>query len=136
MAAIALVDTGFLIALLDARDGHHRWAAELASRQPPPWTTCEAVLSEAFHILGPRDSEALATLLRRSAVMAPFRFDQSTEAVLTLMRKYADVPMSFADACLVRMTEIVSDPLLLATDTDFRIYRRHSRQTVPCMLPT
>jgi hypothetical protein len=68
--------------------------------------------------------------------MAPFRFDQSTEAVLTLMRKYADVPMSFANACLVRMTEIVSDPLLLATDTDFRIYRRHSRQTVPCMLPT
>ena len=49
MAATALVDTGFLIALLDERDGHHRWATGIASRQPPPWTTCEAVLSEAFH---------------------------------------------------------------------------------------
>src|SRR5437660_10706038 len=43
--------------------------------------------------------------------------------------------MSLADACLVRMTEIVADPLLLTTDTDFRLYRRHSRQVVPCMMP-
>ncbi len=44
------------------------------------------------------------------------------------MEKYADVPMSFADACLVRMTEVSSDPTLLTTDTDFRIYRRHGRK--------
>jgi predicted nucleic acid-binding protein len=135
MAANALVDTGFLIALLDARDGHHRWAMALAARQPPPWTTCEAVLSEAFHMLGPQDAQSLATLVRRGAVATSFRFDQSTAAVLTLMRKYADVPMSFADACLVRMTEILPNPRLLTTDSDFRIYRRHSRQTVPCVLP-
>ncbi len=51
------------------------------------------------------------------------------------MRKYSNVPMSFADACLVRMTELLPDPIVLATDTDFRIYRRHGRQTVPCRLP-
>jgi hypothetical protein len=51
------------------------------------------------------------------------------------MHKYADVPMSLADSCLVRMSETLSDPLLLTTDADFRIYRRHSRQAVPCMLP-
>jgi hypothetical protein len=51
------------------------------------------------------------------------------------MEKYADVPMSFADACLVRMTETLADPMLLTTDADFRIYRRHSRQTVPCVTP-
>jgi predicted nucleic acid-binding protein len=135
MAVTALVDTGFLVALLDARDGHHRWARGFASRQPPPWPTCEAVLSEAFHILGPRDAESLAALLRRDAVATPFRFDQSTEAVLALMQKYADVPMSFADACLVRMTEILPDPLLLTTDADFRVYRRHGRQVVPCVMP-
>ena len=50
-------------------------------------------------------------------------------------RKYADVPMSLADGCLVRMTETLPDPLLLTTDSDFRIYRRHSRQVVPCLLP-
>ncbi len=43
--------------------------------------------------------------------------------------------MSLADACLVRMTESLPDPVLLTTDTDFRIYRRHSRQTVPVVMP-
>jgi uncharacterized protein len=54
---------------------------------------------------------------------------------LALLRKYAVVPMSFADACLVRMTETLPDPILLTTDTDFRIYRRLGRKTIPCVLP-
>ena len=51
------------------------------------------------------------------------------------MRKYADVPMSLADACLVRMSETLADSVILTTDADFRIYRRHGRQVVPCMMP-
>ena len=51
------------------------------------------------------------------------------------MEKYSDVPMSLADACLVRMTETLSDCLVLTTDKDFRIYRRHSRRMVPCVTP-
>jgi predicted nucleic acid-binding protein len=57
------------------------------------------------------------------------------EKVLALMQKYADLPMSLADACLVRMSEALTDPILLTTDTDFRIYRRHGRQTVPSVMP-
>jgi uncharacterized protein len=68
-------------------------------------------------------------------MLRPFRLDEGAEEVLRLMEKYADVPMSFADACLVRMTETLADPMLLTTDADFRIYRRHSRQTVPCVTP-
>jgi uncharacterized protein len=51
------------------------------------------------------------------------------------MSKYADVPMSLADACLVRMTELLPEPVVLTTDTDFRVYRRHGRQAVPCVVP-
>jgi hypothetical protein len=51
------------------------------------------------------------------------------------MRKYSNVPMSLADACLVRMTEIHADPIVLTTDTDFRVYRRHGRRVVPCAMP-
>jgi len=51
------------------------------------------------------------------------------------MARFADVPMSFADACLLRLTETLPDPLLLTTDTDFRLYRRHGRLLVPCRLP-
>jgi predicted nucleic acid-binding protein len=51
------------------------------------------------------------------------------------MQKYADVPMSLADACLVRMTETHAEPLVLTTDAHFLLYRRHSRQVVPCLMP-
>jgi predicted nucleic acid-binding protein len=79
---------------------------------------------------------ALAALLRRRAVLPTFALGEDFERTLKLMEKYADVPMSLADACLVRMTEALADPVLLTTDTDFRIYRRHSRQAVPCVIPS
>ena len=47
----------------------------------------------------------------------------------------AGAPMSVADACLVRMTETLPDPVIVTTDADFKIYRRHSRQVVPCLMP-
>ena len=64
-----------------------------------------------------------------------FSLAEQQAPVLALMQKYRDVPMSLADACLVRMTEIVADPIVLTTDSDFRQYRRHGRQAVPCALP-
>jgi predicted nucleic acid-binding protein len=135
MAASVLVDASFVIALLSGSDNSHLWATAQASRLPPPWNTCEAVLSEAFHLLGTRGAAGLAALLRRRAVVCSFHLGENPEEVLGLMQKYADVPMSFADACLVRMTEALPDPVILTTDTDFRIYRRHSRHTIPCVIP-
>lgn len=79
---------------------------------------------------------ALSALLQRRAALVNFDFNDDTESVLRLLQKYADVPMSLADACLVRMTETLSDPLVLTTDSDFRIYRRHSRQVIPCVMPS
>lgn len=135
MATSALVDAGFLVALLSRRDANHRWAAAQAPRFPPPWVTCEAVLSETSHLLGAPGTSGLASLLRRGALVSGFRFADNMDAVLKLLTKYSDVPMSFADACLVRMTETLNDPMLLTTDADFRIYRRHGRQVVPSVLP-
>jgi predicted nucleic acid-binding protein len=135
MAASVLVDAGFLVALLRRSDVNHRWAAATGARHPPPWKTCEAVLSEAFFLLGPRGAPALSALMRRGALVSAFNLAEESEAILDLVEKYANVPMSLADACLVRMTETWADPLLLTTDADFRIYRRHSRQAIPCVLP-
>jgi predicted nucleic acid-binding protein len=136
MVRSVLVDAGFVVALLNRSDFHHDWAVAQAQGFPPPWSTCEAVLSEAFHLLGAHGASALAALLRRRAVVGAFDLDSQVEPVLKLMQKYAGLPMSLADACLVRMTETLADPLLLTTDTDFRIYRRQSRQTIPCVLPS
>jgi predicted nucleic acid-binding protein len=134
MAASALVDASFLIALLNRRDGDHTWAVAQVSNYPPPWRTCEAVLSEAFFVLRGR-SDALDELLRRRTVVPAFDLAAELERVLDAMTKYRDVPMSLADACLVRMTETIGDPVVLTTDSDFRLYRRHGRQVVPCVMP-
>jgi predicted nucleic acid-binding protein len=135
MAASVIVDASFLVTLLNRSEANHQWADNQALLTPSPWKTCDAALSEAFHLLGPRASAGLRSLLRRDAVVPAFRLDENIEAVLRLMEKYADVPMSFADACLVRMTETLRDPLLLTTDTDFRVYRRNGRHVVPCAMP-
>ena len=136
MARNTLVDAGFLVALLSLRDSHHQWVVTQAPGHAPPWRTCEAVLSEAFHLLGARGAPGLSALLRRRALTAAFDLDNDVESVLKLLQKYVEVPMSLADACLVRMTETFSDPVILTTDSDFRIYRRHSRQVIPCVMPS
>jgi predicted nucleic acid-binding protein len=135
MARSVLVDAGFLVALLSRRDTNHLWATALVDRFPPPWRTCEAVLSEAFHLLEHRGTNQLSELLRRDAVISRFALSDELDRTLHLLEKYSNVPMGLADACLVRLTEMRSDPVLLTTDSDFRIYRRHGRQAVPCEMP-
>ncbi len=135
MARNVLVDAGFLVALLSHRDTHHQWAATQTSELPPPWSTCEAVLSEAFHLLGDRGIPNLGALLRRRALLISFTLTENLEPVVKLIERYSSVPMALADACLVRMTETLADPVILTTDRDCRVYRRHSRQVVPCVTP-
>lgn len=135
MAANLIADSSFLVAFLNERDTSHGWAAIQARRLAPPWKTCEAALSEAFYLLGPVGAPALVELIQVRAVACAFQLSDHVDDVIRFMTKYRDVPMSFTDACLVRMSEILSDPLVLTTDRDFHIYRRHSRQSVPCVMP-
>ena len=130
-----IADSSALVALLSRNDQHHDWIAAEAGALPWPWLTCAAALTEAFHLLGEKGAPRMKDLLRRAAVVPSFTLGNHLAPVLGLMDKYADVPMSLADACLVRMSEILPDPVVLTTDTDFKIYRRHSRQVVPCLLP-
>jgi predicted nucleic acid-binding protein len=135
MTTSILVAARFLVALLNRRDVNHPRAAAFVEQYPPRWSTCEAVLSESFHLLERRGTNQLAELLRRNAVIPKFVLSDELDRTLLLLEKYQNVPMGLADACLVRMTETRSDPVLLTTDTDFRIYRRHGRQAVPCEMP-
>jgi predicted nucleic acid-binding protein len=135
MARNVLVDAGFVVALLSKRDTYHAWAASQACDFPPPWSTCEAALSEAYHLLGERGAPGIGAMLRRRALDISFQVAEHLEPVTKLIEKYSNIPMSLANACLVRMTEIFADPIILTTDRDFRIYRRHSRQVIPCVTP-
>jgi predicted nucleic acid-binding protein len=137
MRRSALLDTGPLGALLDRRDRYHDWAITQFGAVAPPLLTCEAVLSEACFLVrdlteGPG---SVMALLNRGVVQVPFRLDQEGEGVARLLRRYANVPMSLADACLVRMAEQYGSSVLLTLDADFRIYRKHGRRVVPTVMP-
>jgi uncharacterized protein len=137
MKSAVLVDAGPLVALLDGRDRYHGWAVEQLSRLRPPFRTCEAVIAEAFHLLRrlPDARTAILEMANEGVLTTPFRLSDQPREVLALVRRYANVPMSLADACLVRMSELVADSTVLTLDSDFRIYRRNRRDKIPLLIP-
>jgi len=139
MARRVLVDAGPIAALLDRRDTHHEWAKRQVAHLRHLLLTCEAVVSEAFFLLGPvrGGTSTLAGLLREQLVKVDtdFSFGDHLAEILDNMERYKNVPMSFADACLVRMTEIERGSLIFTTDRDFLTYRRNRRERIPLISP-
>jgi predicted nucleic acid-binding protein len=130
------MDTGPLVALLNRSDRHHDWVREVLDTVEPPVFTCEAVISEACFLLARiRDGqEAVLQLLSKDILKVDFRLSSEVEALRALIKKFANVPMSLADACLVRMTELEPRSRVLTLDSDFRVYRRNRRQAVPTVI--
>ena len=77
----------------------------------------------------------MVALVERGVVDPSFRLADEAAAVARMMKKYRDVPMSLADACLVRMTEHHPGSVVLTLDGDFRVYRRGGRESVPVRMP-
>lgn len=132
-----LLDTGPLVAYLDRRDRYHAWARDRWAEIPAPFLTCEAVLSESCFLLQrfPSAVEAVLEMLNRGVLAIGIRLDEESGPVAGLMSRYRNVPMSLADACLVRMTEQHGDARVLTVDGDFRIYRKSGRQVIPTIMP-
>jgi predicted nucleic acid-binding protein len=138
MGKSVLIDTGPLVAALRRRDEHHEWARAHFEAATEPFVSCEAVLSESlFLVERARDGkEALCGLLERGIILVSYSLDDELTETLRLIRRYRDTPMSFADACLVRMVEKSDDAVVFTTDSDFRTYRKNGRQVIPLIIPT
>jgi predicted nucleic acid-binding protein len=134
---ICLADTGPLVALLDRADLHHKWAVECFKNLAPPLITCESVIAETLHLLADLHPSvcALSRLQREEIICVDFEFKAHATAIWHLIEKYRDLPMDFADACLVRMSELHSDCVVWTTDSHFQVYRRHGRRTIPLLNP-
>ncbi len=138
MKSHVILDTGPLVALLNRRDNYHAWARTCFAELEPPLLTCEAVISEACFLVrtlsnGP---QAVIDLLQQGVVAIPFRIEEDAKQLAKLLARYASVPMSLADACLVRMAEQHAQSVVMTLEGDFRIYRKHGRQVVPTIMPT
>ena len=132
----ALLDTGPLVAYLRRRDRHHDWAAEQFATLNLPLLTCEPVLTEAGFLIirdGQQPTRVL-DVLRRGAVRIGFELNDQLAAVRTLMDRYANMPMSLADACLVRLAEMTRLPIC-TLDSDFEVYRAHRSRTLDLIMP-
>jgi uncharacterized protein len=132
-----ILDTGPLVAALrrpEDRDPFTPWAARLIRSLPYPLFTCDAVLTEAAHFL--RSPAKLLEALKRGLLVSQFDTRAAAPRLAELVRKYADRPMDFADACLVYMSEQTRDCKIVTVDrADFAIYRRHGREAIPLLVP-
>ncbi len=137
MTESVLVDTGPLVAFLNVRDRYHDWTKTALSSVMAPLWTCEAVLSEACFLLRHTrgGADGVLKLVERGLLRAPFHLEPETPPLRRLLTRYADVPMSLADACLVRMSEQLPDAVLLTLDRDFKVYRRNGRQVIRTRMP-
>jgi len=135
---VVLADTGPIVAYLNGRDRHHAWAVGLFKQLRPPLLTCEAVLSEAVFLLrlAPGGGDRVMDLVSRGVLEVRFDLQREVAAVTGLLRRYRSLPMDMADACLVRMSGLHGDCVLLTVDSELRdIYRRNGRQVIPTLLP-
>ena len=78
---------------------------------------------------------ALLAMWQREVVVAEFHAQAHREIIVALMKRYGDVPMSSADACLVRMSELIADSQVWTLDADFKVYRRFGRRIIPTLMP-
>jgi predicted nucleic acid-binding protein len=132
-----LLDTGPLVSILNTEDAHHEWAVHHARRLDAPFLTSEAVLSEAHFLLQdtPGGRRRLIEIAESDQLQVPFSYAHHAGRVNELMRTYSDLPMSFADACLVRMAELYDDGRVFTVDSDFRVYQKHGRDPIPVLMP-
>jgi predicted nucleic acid-binding protein len=137
MTRKVLLDTGPLVALVNRRDRYHTWAREQVAELAAPLFTCEAVLTEACHLLRNLNGgiEAVMEMAKRELLAIPFCLEEEAERIVMLIRRYSDVPMSLADACLVRMAEQHVRSAIMTLDSDFHVYRRNGRQVIPTLMP-
>jgi predicted nucleic acid-binding protein len=126
LRAIALLDTGAVLAILNRQDRWHRGCTEGFSQLRKPLLTSEAVLAELFHMVGDNSGrlEAAWKFVRSGAVTIGIIKDSDLPSISRLMHQYRDRPMDFADATLVHLAEQESLSTVLTIDfADFQTYR-------------
>jgi uncharacterized protein len=132
-----LIDTGPLVAILCAGDKDHAWTVEQFRALPPPFLTCEPVIAEACYLIERRgvNGAVLLERIENGLLRIALEIEEHCADLKKLMTRYANVPMSLADSCLVRMSEIYPQCHVLTLDSDFRVYRRNGRQMIPTITP-
>ena len=132
-----IADSGVIVAYLDKRDEHHLWTFEQMKILPAPYSVCESVITESCFLLSHlhNGKKNVLAMLKAGFLEIDFSLSNEIEAVGDLMQKYENVPMSLADACLVRMSELLDNSSVFTLDSDFYIYRKNGKNKIPLIIP-
>jgi uncharacterized protein len=120
-----LVDSGFIVALIDRSDGRHQECKSAMESLERILVTCEAVIAESCYLLRsiPGAAERVLINVEEGFLQIPRALSGSTAAIRAIMRKYRNIPASLADACLVCLADEMDTGDILTLDSDFLIYR-------------
>lgn len=121
-----MIDTGPLVALLDADDQDHARCVRAARRLSDDLLTTWPVLTEAMYLLShaPKAQDALLSRVEDSTVQTAALDADDAREMRALMKKYRDLPMDFADASLVRVADREGIKQVFTLDRrDFGVYQ-------------
>lgn len=120
-----LMDSGPLIALFDASDAHHKPAVDFIRSNTFPLVTTLASITETLHLLDFNRNAQLDFLhwVSQGAVEIFSIGNADFSRLKELTAQYRDLPMDFADACLVYAAETLGLDCIATVDRDFSIYR-------------
>jgi len=127
---VILVDSGPLVALVDADDQYHKKCVAAVKVLREPLVTVWPPVTEAMYLLGdlPKAQEALWEMLARGVLQLLPLDLTDIPRMRELMSKYANRPMNLADAALVRVAEREGIRKIFTVDReDFSVYRLHGR---------
>jgi len=131
-----ILDTGSGVAWLCPQDQHHAWVRRAFKDIAPGSIICEAVLTGACH-LAAKEAVPRARVIEfvNRVRLQPISLASELAPIRDLLDRYADWPMDFADACVVRLAELHPDASVCTTDGDFRFFRKNGRETIPLTAP-
>lgn len=132
-----LVDTGFLVAVYDRREQHHSKCVSVHQSLDNPLATCEPVIAEALYLLrfAPGAADGILASVEEGILEIPFKLCESAASVQRVMKKYHDVPVDFADACLIHMADKLDTGDILTLDSDFKHYRWRRNRSFNLVIP-
>jgi predicted nucleic acid-binding protein len=120
-----LLDSGPMIALFDQSDQYHKASVEFIRHNRHELITTLASIAETLHLLDFARHAQLdfMTWLNTGGITLENIQMRDFSRIQALLEQYADLPMDFADACLVFLAEKLNISTIATIDRDFDVYR-------------
>ncbi len=131
-----LIDSGPLIALFDASDKYHQETINFIKSNKYPLVTSLASVTETLHLLDFNRNAQIDFIewIHKGAVEIHNIENNDFGRLKELTDKYRDLPMDFADSCLVYLAEKLNLNTVATIDRDFTIYRIQGRRKFKIIL--